>query len=202
MSQSKWTNKEYLITAGYGLLVLAAYFAADCLGFLGPFWWIFGSAVGAFIAAIPYLYINAREQRYGTVTILGFIALLYGLIGGSLSNVPYLICTLVALIIPDLIRAWKGYDSFSGMVLSFIVFALGHTGAQLNVWLKPEWCRAQAAAEMSAMDPTYADRLVDGFGSGGYFILFILAVIVCSSLGMLFAKKLLKKTCDKYGVNH
>ena len=85
---TKWSGKEIGVTIGYAFLLLLCYFASDCLGFFGPFFWVYGVPIMLLVAGIPYFYIAAREQRYGTFTIVGVLFLLYGIVGGVLSNVP------------------------------------------------------------------------------------------------------------------
>ena len=145
---TKWSGKEIGVTIGYAFLLLLCYFASDCLGFFGPFFWVYGVPIMLLVAGIPYFYIAAREPRYGTFTIVGVLFLLYGIVGGVLSNVPYLVCVLIGVFFPDLVRMAMGYDSFLGTLVSYLVFAIARIGAQINIWLKPEWCHDQAVEEM------------------------------------------------------
>ena len=101
---TKWSGKEIGVTIGYAFLILLCFFAGDCLGFLGPFFWVYGVPIMLLVAGIPYFYIAAREQRYGTFTIVGVLFLLYGLLSGALINnnagalkcVLFLVAVLVA----------------------------------------------------------------------------------------------------------
>ena len=194
---TKWSGKEVGVTIGYGFLLLLCYFAADCLGFLGPTMWIYGSAIMTLVAGIPYFYIAAREPRYGTFTIVGILFLLYGLLGGSVSNPPYLILLLIGLILPDLIRMAMGYQSFLGTLVSFVVFAFSKIGAPINVWVMPDWCHGQAIEEMGE---EYADALVYGHAGALQCILFLVAVLAAAVLGAYIAKAVLRKPLTKYGM--
>ena len=73
---TKWSGKEIGVTIGYAFLLLLCYFASDCLGFFGPFFWVYGVPIMLLVAGIPYFYIAAREPRYGTFTIVGVLFLL------------------------------------------------------------------------------------------------------------------------------
>lgn len=194
---SKWSGKEIGVTIGYSVLLLLCFFAADCLGFLGPFWWVYGVPVMLLVAGIPYFYIAAREPRYGTFTIVGAVFLLYGLLAGSLSNPPYLVCTLIGLIVPDLVRLAMGYQSFLGTLVSYLFFAIAKVGAQINIWLMPEWCHEQAAEEMNK---DYADALIGNNAGALHCILFLAAVLVAAVLGAYIAKAVLRKPLTKYGM--
>lgn len=194
---TKWSGKEVGVTIGYGFLLLLCYFASDCLGFLGPFFWLYGIPIILLIAGIPYFYIAAREQRYGTFTIIGVLFLLYGLLGGSLTNIPYLVCCLIGLICPDLIRMAMGYDSFTGTLVSFLAFAVARIGAQVNIWLMPDWCHATAIEEMGK---EYADGLVYGFAGALNFVLFLVATLGAAVLGAFIARAVLRKPLTKYGM--
>lgn len=194
---TNWSGKEIGVTIGYGFLLLLCYFASDCLGFLGPFFWLYGVPIMLLVAGIPYFYIAAREQRYGTFTIVGVLFLLYGMLGGSLSNVPYLVCCLIGLIVPDLVRYAMGYKSFVGTLVSYLVFAVARIGAQINVWLMPAWCHDTAIEEMGE---DYADALVYGYAGAMNCILFLVAVLVAAVLGAYIAKAVLRKPLTKYGM--
>lgn len=194
---SNWSGKEIGVTIGFGFLLLLCFFASDCLGFLGPFFWVYGIPIMLLVAGIPYFYIAAREPRYGTFTIVGVLFLLYGLLGGSLSNPPYLVCTLIGLICPDLIRFAMGYKSFVGTLVSFLVFGLARIGAQLNIWLMPAWCHDQAIEEMGQ---DYADALINNNAGALNCVLFIAATLVAAVLGAYIAKAVLRKPLTKYGM--
>lgn len=194
---TKWSGKEIGVTIGYGFLLLLCYFASDCLGFLGPFFWLYGVPIMLLVAGIPYFYIAAREQRYGTFTIVGVLFLLYGLLGGALSNVPYLICCLIGLICPDLVRYAMGYKSFAGTLVSYLVFAVARIGAQINIWLMPAWCHDTAIEEMGE---DYADTLVYGYAGALNCILFLVATLAAAVLGAFIAKAVLRKPLTKYGM--
>lgn len=194
---TNWSGKEIGVTIGYGFLLLLCYFASDCLGFLGPFFWLYGVPIMLLVAGIPYFYIAAREQRYGTFTIVGVLFLLYGMLGGSLSNVPYLVCCLIGLIVPDLVRYAMGYKSFLGTLVSYLVFAVARIGAQINIWLMPAWCHDTAIEEMGE---DYADALVYGYAGAMNCILFLVAVLVAAVLGAYIAKAVLRKPLTKYGM--
>ena len=196
-TNTKWSGKEVGITIGYGFLLLLCYFASDCLGFLGPFFWLYGVPLMLLIAGIPYFYIAAREPRYGTFTIIGVLFLLYGLLGGSLSNPPYLICCLIGLICPDLVRMLMGYDSFAGTLVSYLFFAVARIGAQINIWLMPQWCHGQAIEEMGE---EYADALVYGYAGALNCILFLIALLGAAVLGAFIARAVLRKPLTKYGM--
>lgn len=194
---SKWSGKDVGITIGFGFLLLLCYFASDCLGFFGPFFWVYGVPIMLLIAGIPYFYIAAREQRYGTFTIVGVLFLLYGMLGGALTNVPYLVCCLIGLIIPDLVRKAMGYDSFLSTLVSYLVFAVARMGAQVNIWLMPAWCHDTAIEEMGE---DYADALVYGYAGALNCILFLVALIGAAVLGAFIAKAVLRKPLTKYGM--
>ena len=194
---TKWSGKEIGVTIGYAFLILLCFFTGDCLGFLGPFFWVYGVPIMLLVAGIPYFYIAAREQRYGTMTIVGVIFLLYGLLGGALSNPPYLICTLIGLICPDLVRMAMGYDSFVGTLVSYLVFAIARVGAQINVWVMPEWCHGQAIEEMGE---DYADALINNNAGALKCVLFLVAVLGAAVLGAYIAKAVLRKPLTKYGM--
>ena len=194
---TKWSGKEIGVTIGYAFLLLLCYFASDCLGFFGPFFWVYGVPIMLLVAGIPYFYIAAREQRYGTFTIVGVLFLLYGIVGGVLSNVPYLVCVLIGVFFPDLVRMAMGYDSFVGTLVSYLVFAIARIGAQINVWVMPEWCHGQAIEEMGE---DYADALINNNAGALKCILFLVAVLVAAMLGAYIAKAILRKPLTKYGM--
>ncbi|MDO4406646.1 MAG: MptD family putative ECF transporter S component [Eubacteriales bacterium] len=194
---TKWSGKEIGVTIGYAFLLVLCYFASDCLGFLGPFFWVYGVPIMLLIAGIPYFYIAAREQRYGTFTIVGVLFLLYGLLSGALSNPPYLICVLIGLICPDLIRMVMGYDSFAGTLVSYLAFAIARIGAQLNIWLMPAWCHDTAIEEMGE---DYADALVYNNAGALKCVIFLVATLLAAVIGAYIAKAVLRKPLTKYGM--
>lgn len=194
---TKWSGKEIGVTIGYAFLLLLCYFASDCLGFLGPFFWVYGVPIMLLVAGIPYFYIAAREQRYGTFTIVGVLFLLYGIVGGVLSNVPYLVCVLIGVFVPDLVRMAMGYDSFLGTLVSYLVFAIARIGAQINVWVMPEWCHDQAVEEMGE---EYADALINNNAGALKCVIFLVVVLAAAVVGAYIAKAILRKPLTKYGM--
>ena len=194
---TKWSGKEIGVTIGYAFLLLLCYFASDCLGFFGPFFWVYGVPIMLLVVGIPYFYIAAREQRYGTFTIVGVLFLLYGIVGGVLSNVPYLVCVLIGVFVPDLVRMAMGYDSFLGTLVSYLVFAIARIGAQINVWVMPEWCHDQAVEEMGE---EYADALINNNAGALKCVLFLVVVLAAAVVGAYIAKAILRKPLTKYGM--
>ena len=194
---TKWSGKEIGVTIGYAVLLLLCFFASDCLGFLGPFFWVYGVPIMLLVAGIPYFYIAAREPRYGTFTIVGLLFLLYGVVGGALSNVPYLVCVLIGVFVPDLVRMAMGYKSFTGTLVSYLVFAIARIGAQLNIWLMPEWCHDTAIEEMGE---EYADALINNNAGALKCVIFLVVVLAAAVVGAYIAKAILRKPLTKYGM--
>lgn len=70
---SKWTGKDFGITAGISLVYFMITMVVMMSGALTPILWIFMPALIGFFTGIPYLYIVAKEITHAALSaIFGF----------------------------------------------------------------------------------------------------------------------------------
>ena len=67
---SKWTGKDFGITAGISLVYFMITMVVMMSGALTPILWIFMPALIGFFTGIPYLYIVAKEAKPGVVFLI------------------------------------------------------------------------------------------------------------------------------------
>lgn len=83
---SKWTGKDFGITAGISLVYFMITMVVMMSGALTPILWIFMPALIGFFTGIPYLYIVAKEAKPGVVFLMNLIVGVIYFIAGELSN--------------------------------------------------------------------------------------------------------------------
>ena len=96
---SKWTGKDFGITAGISLVYFMITMVVMMSGALTPILWIFMPALIGFFTGIPYLYIVAKEAKPGVVFLMNLIVGVIYFIAGELSNlviVTLIITTVLA----------------------------------------------------------------------------------------------------------
>lgn len=196
LDKNKKLYGKDLITIGiYTAIYFVINFAFMLAGMI-PVMWILMPALIALFTGIPYMMICLKVQKPGAIFIMGAITVLIYYATGQFTTV---ILTTFALgvILAEIIRNRTGYDSFTGNTLSFASFSFGMLGSPLPIWLFRE-SFFEHIAEVG-MPPEYIDSL-NRFTSPYVLVGVVILIPICSIIGALFAKKVLKKRFVKAGI--
>lgn len=191
--KEKWTGKEFGVTLSFGLIYLVITLAVQMSGALSGFVWLFMPPLISVFAWLPYLYLTAREQKFGVALLLNLIVFIAYAIAGELSTL--LVVTLAAAaVLAEITRKISGYDSFKGNLISYLFVAFSTIGSPLYVWTAHDYAIGECAEEMS---PAYA-QAVDGMSSLGVLAAVILATVVAALLTGLLSKTVFRRQYEKY----
>ena len=129
---SKWTGKDFGITAGISLVYFMITMVVMMSGALTPILWIFMPALIGFFTGIPYLYIVAKEAKPGVVFLMNLIVGVIYFIAGELSNlviVTLIITTVLAgkLAVTTILRRHSLVMSYFPLVCSVILSISGRS---------------------------------------------------------------------------
>lgn len=105
---SKWTGKDFGITAGISLVYFMITMVVMMSGALTPILWIFMPALIGFFTGIPYLYIVAKEAKPGVVFLMNLIVGVIYFIAGELSNLV-IVTLIITTVLAEGVRKVGGY---------------------------------------------------------------------------------------------
>ena len=176
---SKWTGKDFGITAGISLVYFMITMVVMMSGALTPILWIFMPALIGFFTGIPYLYIVAKEAKPGVVFLMNLIV-----------GVIYFIVTLIiTTVLAEGVRKVGGYHNLKTTLLSHVIFSFGMFGNPLYIWAFPEYTVARATEEMSAEYATVMQNVAQIW----MLPVMIAATVVLALVGSMLGKTVLKK---------
>lgn len=122
---SKWTGKDFGITAGISLVYFMITMVVMMSGALTPILWIFMPALIGFFTGIPYLYIVAKEAKPGVVFLMNLIVGVIYFIAGELSNLV-IVTLIITTVLAEGIRKVGGYHNLKTTLLSHVIFSFGN----------------------------------------------------------------------------
>ncbi len=112
-------------------------------------------------------------------------------------TVVILITFATACILAEVVRYIAKYKSFTGNMVSFVIFSVGMIGSPLPVWLFKDSFFAQISEQ--GMSEEYLSSL-NALANGGMLLVMVLAPVVLAIAGALIAKALFKKHFVKAGI--
>lgn len=196
MEKNKKLYGKDLITIGiYTAIYFVINFAFMLAGMI-PVMWILMPALIALFTGIPYMMICLKVQKPGAIFIMGAITVLIYYATGQFTTV-ILATFAIGCILAEIARKVLGYESFKGNTLSFAFFSFGMLGSPLPIWLFKE-SFFKHIAEVG-MPPEYIKTL-NQFTSPYVLASIIILIPICSILGALIAKNVLKKRFSKAGI--
>ena len=113
---SKWTGKDFGITAGISLVYFMITMVVMMSGALTPILWIFMPALIGFFTGIPYLYIVAKEAKPGVVFLMNLIVGVIYFIAGELSNLV-IVTLIITTVLAEGVRKVGGYPEPKDVVV-------------------------------------------------------------------------------------
>lgn len=120
---SKWTGKDFGITAGISLVYFMITMVVMMSGALTPILWIFMPALIGFFTGIPYLYIVAKEAKPGVVFLMNLIVGVIYFIAGELSNLV-IVTLIITTVLAEGVRKVGGYHNLKTTLFSLSYFPL------------------------------------------------------------------------------
>lgn len=186
---SKWTGKDFGITAGISLVYFMITMVVMMSGALTPILWIFMPALIGFFTGIPYLYIVAKEAKPGVVFLMNLIVGVIYFIAGELSNLV-IVTLIITTVLAEGVRKVGGYHNLKTTLFSHVIFSFGMFGNPLYIWVFPEYTVARATEEMSAEYATVMQNVAQIW----MLPVMIAATVVLALVGSMLGKTVLKKT--------
>lgn len=193
MEESRKLSGRDLITIGifsaiYFVLNLAAMFT----GFVPVLWLLLPGVTG-----IPFLLMTSKVRKPGAVLIMGTITALLYFVTGQFT-VLLLITFAIACILSELYRSVTKYDnSFTHMMISFVLFCYGMLGSPLAIWVYKDSFLAQI--QQNGMSAEYV-RSLSGLISTPMLIALCISPVIGGMIGALIAKGLFRKHFKKAGI--
>ena len=185
---SKWTGKDFGITAGISLVYFMITMVVMMSGALTPILWIFMPALIGFFTGIPYLYIVAKEAKPGIVFLMNLIVGVIYFIAGELSNLV-IVTLIITTVLAEGVRKVGGYHNLKTTLFSHVIFSFGMFGNPLYIWVFPEYTVARATEEMSAEYATVMQNVAQIW----MLPVMIAATVVLALVGSMLGKTVLKK---------
>ena len=143
---------KYLKAALYALLFYAFAFLVECLGFIGPFFWVYGATFGALVLWFPYSKLY-KTLDFGAALLPAIVVVLINGVIGELDAL-FAGIALGCAVLAELAR--KVFKS-GGYVASYTVFSLIPYASTLRMWMLRDASYPMAVNEMGV---EYADRLM------------------------------------------
>ncbi|EOH99204.1 hypothetical protein UAY_01981 [Enterococcus moraviensis ATCC BAA-383] len=155
----------------------------------------------ALFAGIVYLLVIHRIPRFGAITIMGSVMGLFFLVSGHfpLSFLPNILCAILA----DWIQYRTKLSEKLRTMVSYTVFSFGLMGPVLPLWfMKNAYIDSLIAR---GKDSVYIDKVFAPITTTTFYVC-VVAVIVCSIVGIMIGQKVYEKHFDKakgknYGKN-
>lgn len=150
--------KSFFVALGWSALYLLVVFAAECLGFLHPFLWVYGALFAAPFAAWAYHKL-VSNYPYPCITLMPALLLVVVHLATGEGDGLFLILAAVVVLLTELVRYFAGcYRSAASRRWSYAIFALLPFANTLRMWIQPEQSMLQTAEEMGEQ---YAARMAD-----------------------------------------
>jgi len=152
--------KKTLSAIGLALLFFVAWFAAECLGFVSPFCWLYFGLIAAVLAAWPYAILCKKHPVFGMallafgVWFLAYIAM--GEMNPATNPSGFWISIGLAVVAEILRRACGGYRSRSSVRASYLALSLVPVAKTSVMFFRPEYCHQVTIEEMGEQ---YAEKL-------------------------------------------
>ena len=158
-------------------------------GFI-PVLWLLLPGIAGILTGIPFMLMESKVQKPGSILIMGFITAILYFITGQFT-VLLLITFAVACILSEVYRAITKYDnSFIHMAISFIIFCYGMLGSPLAIWVYKDSFIDQF--QQNGMSAEYIQTL-SGLISVPMLIALCVSPIIGGFIGAMISKGLFRK---------
>ena len=189
---SERLNVKDLITVGiFAVILIVLIFAFGMLGYI-PILMLALPILAALVCGIPYMLFLTRVSKFGMVTLLGLILVMF--LSGH-TWVPIVVFTLFAFI-ADCILKMGNYSSMKYSIISHGVFIMGIMGNMLPFFILRDYFME---AMRVSMGNDYVNVIAPFLNNGVLIILFILTFIAGVASAYI-GKIVLKKHFEKAGI--
>lgn len=171
------------------VVYLLLYIIGASSGMIHPACYAYAGTFLPLLMAFVYLYTAAHMQCFGAAAVLNGAALIVGLVTGE-ADLAFIIVIVVLTALAELLRKWKGYDTRSGVRLSFIPFAFSFYGYSAHWWTDTPGALAAAVEEMPA---GYADKMEPVIRNIPVLIVMLVLTIPVAILAIRLAEKAMGK---------
>ncbi|MCR5002899.1 MAG: MptD family putative ECF transporter S component [Bacteroidales bacterium] len=139
--------------------------------------------------AFIYLYACSKRKGFGVGLFLnGFLTVLFLLVGEADLLMASMLVSLAVL--SEVLRKIFGYDSWKGMVISFLPMAYTFYAYTSHWWTDTEGSLQAAVEEMPL---GYAEKMAPVIDNTTMLVVMLILTIPVAILGMRLAGKVLKK---------
>ena len=176
------------------LLYLALFVLGSSCGLIHPACYAYAGTFLPLLFGFVYLYVAATIQGFGAALLLNGFVLLVGLLAGE-GKLPLLVGLVVLALLAECIRRWQGYDTLTGVRLSFLPFAFSFYAYSAHWWTDAEGALAAAVEEMPA---GYAEAMQPVIENTALLVLMLVLTVPMAILGMFLAEKILKKHAQAF----
>lgn len=157
---------------------------------------LFTTCVEAVICGVIFMYVAAKIQKFGAITIMGIlVGLFFFLVGHFWLCIVWMPLFAVA---GDYMCSRGGYKSFRLTTIGYSLFCLGLTLCAYNpmLFFADDFISSRTQMGMTA---EYIQQTID-LTHGPLMVVVFVLTVVCAIIGALIGKGLLKKHFMKAGV--
>ena len=191
---SERLNVKDLITVGiFSVIIIILIFAFGMLGYI-PILMLALPIIAALICGIPYMLFLTRVDKFGMVTLMGFILGLVMFLSGH-TWIPILVFTLCALI-ADCILKMGNYSSIKNSIISHGFFILGIMGNMIPFFILKDYF---VGSIRESMGNDYVNVILP-FLTNEFLIVLIVLTFICGIISAYIGKIVLKKHFEKAGI--
>ena len=184
-------TKDYIFLGMATVLSLVVYMIAMAISsLLGTFGHSISPGFWGLLAGIIFVYICYNYQKFGIFTVFIVIhMIIFSVMGGA--YLPWWVSSITGALLADIVLRIFGYDN---VVSQCVALSLITIGSACGAWIpiiffvdsyKSNWIARGQSVE--AMDASIK------YGSGSWLILGVICIIALSCIGVLIARKILKK---------
>lgn len=190
--KKKMKTKDLIYAGAFGALYLILVMIFTSVLGVIPLLYVLSPLLVGIVCGTVFLLYVSKVQKPGAILIL---SLLFGLMAGSAYWVSFVFIILTGIVAELIVRAGK-YQSFKMYAIGYCVFNMNMVGPFLFITLSRdkylsmarEYYGAEHAASLAAVTPSWINLAQIALAVAG-------AVI-----GILIAKKLVKKHYEKAGI--
>lgn len=187
--------KDYILlgllsVVGIVVYMLSVGIAAVAILPFGTVGYLLSNGIFGLLGGCVFLFMCSRVSAPGTMTVFTVILVLaLAMIGGG--YLPFVISTLLAAVLADLILFRLGYTKAAAQYIAWPLFQLGILfGTMVPVWLFSQRFADDLLARGSAQ--TLVEDQIR-YSQGGWAVACIIFTVALSLLGVWLARRILKK---------
>lgn len=171
------------------VIYLLLFVLGSSCGLIHPACYAYAGTFLPLLMSFVYLYTAANIQHFGAAVLLDGVLLAVGLITGE-GDLAFVIIIVVLIVLAELFRKLKGYDTKKGVRLSFIPFAFSFYAYSAHWWTDTENALAAAVEEMPA---GYADKMAPVIRNTPLLVIMLVLTVFVAMLAVRLAEKVMKK---------